>query len=92
MFKMREKEKEFADLFPGENVVFANNNQDMNEHWDVEVNGIKIDVKSMKRINRRDESPLIFSTLLRSKMLEVTLDGPMEMQMHSPLKLKINGS
>lgn len=53
----RDKEREFADMFPKETLKYPTKQQDMFEHWDVEVQGIKIDVKAMKRINRRDDSP-----------------------------------
>lgn len=52
-----EKEKEFADLFKNHEVKFSTRQQDMFEHWDVKVAGIKFDVKAMKRINRSDENP-----------------------------------
>jgi hypothetical protein len=52
-----EKEKEFASLFKGCNIVYPTREQDMFEHWDVEVQGLKFDVKAMKRINRSDDQP-----------------------------------
>lgn len=48
------KETEFADLFPKENLRYPSKEQDMFEHWDIEVQGIKFDVKALKKINRRD--------------------------------------
>lgn len=45
------KEKEFASFF--KNASFSTKEKDINEHWDVEIK-IKIDVKSLKRINRDD--------------------------------------
>lgn len=43
----KKKEVEFSKLF--KDVVFADKNQDMNEHWDV---CVKYDVKSIKRKDR----------------------------------------
>lgn len=54
---MKSKELEFADLFPRENLKFPTREQDMFEHWDIEVDGVKFDVKAMKKISRRDSAP-----------------------------------
>lgn len=45
------KEKEFADLF--KKIKFASPDQDITEHWDIEV-GLKIDVKGLHKDNRSD--------------------------------------
>ena len=37
--------------------VFATADQDMEEHWDVAENGIKYDVKAMKKWKREDPEP-----------------------------------
>lgn len=50
----KKKEIEFSNLFDG--VSFSNTSEDMNEHWDLKIE-LKIDVKSMKKINRFDDSP-----------------------------------
>lgn len=36
-------------------VVYPTREQDMFEHWDCEVGGVKYDVKARKRINRKDD-------------------------------------
>lgn len=36
------------------NPVFANREQNIEEHWDIEDNGIKYDVKAIKSLNRHD--------------------------------------
>jgi hypothetical protein len=48
----KEKEKEFCELF--KNAIQSTEEQDINEHWDVEINS-KIDVKGLKKIRRSDE-------------------------------------
>lgn len=50
----KNKETEFADLFPKEDLRYPSREQDMFEHWDIEVRGIKFDIKALKKINRRD--------------------------------------
>jgi len=47
----KEKEKEFCELFT--NAIKSTEEQDINEHWDVEII-TKIDVKGLKKINRSD--------------------------------------
>ena len=57
-YKYGEKaEKRFAKLLP--NPVWANEKQNMHEHWDVANgdSGIKYDVKSMKKVNKSDKHP-----------------------------------
>jgi len=48
-------EKEYAKLYSGlndlNNIEFSTEKQDMNEHWDVSINGVKIDVKAIKKDN-----------------------------------------
>lgn len=48
----KEKEKEFCRLF--KNAIRSTEEQDINEHWDVEITS-KIDVKGLKKIKRSDE-------------------------------------
>lgn len=48
----KEKEKEFCELFA--NAIKSTNEQDINEHWDVEITS-KIDVKGLKKIRRSDK-------------------------------------
>ena len=45
------KEVEFAKLF--NNVVASSKEQDMKEHWDLQV-GFKVDVKGLKKVKRSD--------------------------------------
>lgn len=45
------KEKEFADLF--KKIKFASPEQDITEHWDIEI-GLKIDVKGLHKDSRSD--------------------------------------
>lgn len=52
-----EKEKEFARLFKNCTIIYPTIEQDMFDHWDLEIDGVKFDVKAMKKINRRDEEP-----------------------------------
>tara|TARA_R100000458_G_C8170663_1_gene171275 strand:+ start:236 stop:706 length:471 start_codon:yes stop_codon:yes gene_type:complete len=48
-------EKEYARLYSGatdfNNIQFPTEREDMNEHWDVKINGVKIDVKAIKKDN-----------------------------------------
>jgi hypothetical protein len=37
--------------------VFASKYENINSHWDVASNGIKYDVKAMKKMSRKDEQP-----------------------------------
>jgi hypothetical protein len=46
------KELEFSKLF--ENVIHSGKKQDIEEHWDVEIDGKKFDVKGLKKISRND--------------------------------------
>lgn len=46
------KEQEFAALF--DEVTWATKEQDMFEHWDMIVEGHKVDVKARKKVSRRD--------------------------------------
>lgn len=52
--KGRKKEAEFCELFPDKEIIKATDEQDMKEHWDVQINGIKIDIKGLKKTNRSD--------------------------------------
>jgi hypothetical protein len=51
------KEKEFIDLVkkPPHNIVIPSTEQDINEHWDVSIDGVKFDIKGLKKVNRTDE-------------------------------------
>ena len=50
-------EQEFIDLVvkPEHNVIRPTDEQDINEHWDVEIDGIKFDIKGVKKVNRTDD-------------------------------------
>jgi|ERR1035437_1605524 hypothetical protein len=48
----KEKEKTVSKLF--DNVSFSNKNADINEHWDFSSNGVKYDVKGLKKVKRDD--------------------------------------
>lgn len=61
------KEREFGLLFDQSKVVYSNAHQDMKEHWDVQVDGVKFDVKAMKRISRSDSSPTNLYNFLELK-------------------------
>jgi hypothetical protein len=52
------KEKEFVDLVskPGHELVYPTTEQDINEHWDVQIDNIKFDIKGLKKISRSDAS------------------------------------
>lgn len=51
----KKKEQAFASHF--NNVVYSTTQEDINEHWDVMVDGFKYDVKAIKKINRADLEP-----------------------------------
>lgn len=51
----KNKEIEFSQLVKSNE--FATKLQDINEHWDVKWEGKKVDVKSLKKINRNDTAP-----------------------------------
>ncbi len=51
----KKKEEEFASHF--QDVTFSTMTQDINEHWDVMIDGFKYDVKGIKKINRSDTEP-----------------------------------
>lgn len=63
MINGRMAEDLFKDLLP--NAKKSTKEQDINEHWDFEVDGIKYDVKTQKRLNRsdRDVSSIIWIEL-----------------------------
>lgn len=50
-------EQEFIDLVvkPKHKVVKPTDEQDIEEHWDVEIDGVKFDIKGVKKVNRGDE-------------------------------------
>jgi stalled ribosome alternative rescue factor ArfA len=45
----------FRKVDPDLKLVYPTKEQDMFDHWDVQVNNIKYDVKAMKRLSRSDE-------------------------------------
>jgi hypothetical protein len=51
------KEQEFIDLVkkPGHTIIYPTTEQDINEHWDVQIDDIKFDIKGLKKVNRIDE-------------------------------------
>ena len=49
MIRGKRAEKEYAKLY--KNVELPTEKEDYSEHWDVKVNGIKIDVKAIKKDN-----------------------------------------
>lgn len=55
--RMNQSEIEFAEIMKrkGKEVIFANKEQDMFEHWDVCCDGVKYDVKAQKKLNRSDD-------------------------------------
>lgn len=56
--KSKDKELKFVEAYllkyPSANVIYASKLQDMVEHWDVEIDKLKYDVKGLKNINRND--------------------------------------
>lgn len=52
------KEIEFKDDFIGENknmsFRFSDEDEDIKEHWDIEIDGYKYDVKGLKKVTRND--------------------------------------
>lgn len=54
---MNQAEQDFASLFPSDILKYPTREQDMFEHWDISVDGKKIDVKGRKKINRFDSNP-----------------------------------
>ena len=54
MKRGRKAEKEYADLYNEcqvNEVVLSTEKEDWSEHWDVMVNGVKVDVKAIKKDN-----------------------------------------
>lgn len=51
-------EQGFIDLVvkPEHKVVRPTTEQDIEEHWDVEINGAKFDIKGAKKVNRGDDN------------------------------------
>tara|TARA_Y100000593_G_scaffold66920_1_gene123110 strand:+ start:377 stop:829 length:453 start_codon:yes stop_codon:yes gene_type:complete len=47
MIRGKRAEKEYAKLY--KNVRFPTEEEDCGEHWDLEINGVKIDVKAIKK-------------------------------------------
>lgn len=54
---MNQAEQDFASLFSPDVITYPTREQDMFEHWDICVDGKKIDVKGRKKINRFDNNP-----------------------------------
>lgn len=50
-------EQLFADSYGSDDVVWATPHENINDHWDVQIDGKKYDVKSVKRLNRHDPRP-----------------------------------
>lgn len=56
VIKFKKSEYEFGQSMTDRGIItYSSREQDMIEHWDVQVNDIKYDVKSIKKINRNDE-------------------------------------
>jgi hypothetical protein len=51
------KENEFVELVrkPEHNIVIPTTEQDINEHWDVSIDGVKFDIKALKKVSRSDD-------------------------------------
>ena len=47
-------EKDFAKLYPKSEIIYSDKNEDINEHWDLKIDGKKYDVKGLKKIMRSD--------------------------------------
>jgi hypothetical protein len=52
------KEKEFLELVtkPTHKVVLPTTNEDINEHWDLSIDGVKFDVTGLKKVKRSDDN------------------------------------
>lgn len=48
---MNDSERDFAELF--EEAQVASFSQDVHEHWDLSISGLRVDVKGVKRVNRQ---------------------------------------
>lgn len=64
---MKHKEIEFASLFPTSKIKYASKEEDMFGHWDLEIDGIRIDVKAMKKVSRKDSVPTNLFNFLEIK-------------------------
>ena len=51
------KENEFVELVrkPEHQIVIPTTEQDINEHWDVSIDGVKFDIKALKKVSRSDD-------------------------------------
>lgn len=51
------KENEFVELVkkPEHKIILPTTEQDINEHWDVSIDGVKFDIKALKKVNRSDD-------------------------------------
>lgn len=54
--KGKKVEEDFVKLF-GKPATYSTKEQDINEHWDVEIDGYKYDIKGVKKVNRDDIYP-----------------------------------
>lgn len=52
----KRKEKEFVDLVSKNHheLVYPTTEQDINEHWDIQINNVRFDIKGLKKISRSD--------------------------------------
>jgi len=55
MIRGKNAEKEYARIYNGatdqNNIEFSTEQEDIKQHWDVSINGVKIDVKAIKKDN-----------------------------------------
>ena len=51
LIRGKKAEKEYAKLYSDSKVEFSEGKVDWEEHWDVKINGFKIDVKAIKKDN-----------------------------------------
>jgi len=55
MIRGKNAEKEYARIYSGatdqNNIEFSTEQEDIKQHWDVSINGVKIDVKAIKKDN-----------------------------------------
>ncbi len=51
------KENEFVELVikPEHKILLPTKEEDINEHWDVSIDGTKFDIKALKKVNRSDD-------------------------------------
>lgn len=51
LIRGKRAEKEYAKVYSDSDVIFSEGKVDWEEHWDVMINGVKIDVKAIKKEN-----------------------------------------